>query len=150
MLCKGFQEQQRRAKAKQKRNKTKTKRISGAKFIVLPSRKQLYICIYIAMCIYVCIHLCITVCWRFMLPTNMAYCCWCYLACCNTINFRFCLSRKVANEKMLCFDFFAALYVVFVSRFSFLVSLIFFIVGCIFMKRKQQLSCQCCSNMTYT
>lgn len=45
-----------------------------------------------------------------MLPTNIAFCCcfccWCCSPCCNTINFRFCLSRKVANEKMLCFNFF--------------------------------------------
>lgn len=134
----------------QKQNKNVTK-IGRRRHVYCAAVATLYL--NVCVCVCVCMRSC------FMLPTNTAlrcFCCCSRSACCNTINFRFCLSSKVASCRAVltsslrhftlplppfCFVFVAAAccYCVFI------------IGGCIFMERKQQLSCQChCSNMTYT
>lgn len=124
-------------------NKTRLERKlgDGAKFIV-PT-------MYLSVCVYSC----------FMLPTNTAFlcsCCYCSgCACCNTINFRFCLSRKVASSRavLTSLHHFTLPLLLFFSYCCccYCCCCVFIIGRCIFMERKQQLSCQChCSNMTYT
>lgn len=89
MLCKGFpgngnSDGNSDGKAQ---NKTRMERKlgDGAKFIV-PA-------MYPSMCVSVCVCVAVLCCHAFL----CCCCCCCSgCACCNTINFRFCLSRKVA------------------------------------------------------